>query len=38
LIITADLLGPDGEDWRDIGFARHLAARLVRLRRRSRSP
>jgi predicted ATP-grasp superfamily ATP-dependent carboligase len=33
-----DLLGPDGRDWRDLGFARHLVARLYRLRRRSRSP
>jgi hypothetical protein len=33
-----DLLGPDGRDWRDLGFARHLAGRLVRLRRRGRSP
>jgi len=35
---TRDLLGPDGRDWRDVGFARHLAGRLVRLRRRGRSP
>jgi len=29
-----DLLGPQGEDWRDAGFARHLVARLYRLHRR----
>jgi hypothetical protein len=29
-----DLLGPQGDDWRDAGFARHLAARLYRLHRR----
>jgi hypothetical protein len=31
-----DLLGPQGDDWRDAGFARHLAARLYRLHRRRR--
>ncbi|HEX7840762.1 MAG TPA: ATP-grasp domain-containing protein [Kofleriaceae bacterium] len=33
-----DLLGPQGQEWRDLGFARHLVARLYRLRRRGRRP